>query len=445
MGASLDDDRRRRAPHRRGLARRPAAIRPCSRCRRRSGSSAATTAGPTSARSMASVPDLVAAGATDVHVTLRAFNADPADAPAVFAEIVAPLRRRRGVSTQGTTVSLVLTPFDDYPIHQTALPIAHPATRRPEPLRPVLVQRLHRRLLLRGGHGGVPEPRHHRRRVRGRARRRAAFGVRVRAAFPRTDAQTRIGPLTIDVVEPLRVTRVRADAADLGIDADVTFTARTVALEEPRQTITAGTKTRDGLDAAHAVGHVVGSHLRRRHRTSRSTGSTAPRTGRGACGRSASRRRPRPRTTLPQIFFLWAPINWDDCCTHFLCFERGNGDRFVGSQAVLQLVGDGDPTWGADATARGIEHLAGTVAERALGARACGARRARRCSLLRHSGAEERDRARAAAHVPDARPRLHASRVGTRRAGTASRPSDPRSTRSRSSTTSSRGTSTSSR
>jgi len=31
-----------------------------------------------------------------------------------------------------------------------------------------------------------------------------------------------------------------ADAADLGIDADVTFTARTVALEEPRQTLTNG-------------------------------------------------------------------------------------------------------------------------------------------------------------------------------------------------------------
>ena len=43
---------------------------------------------PDLARSIAGVPDLVAAGATDVHVTLRAFNRDPADAPAVFAEIV---------------------------------------------------------------------------------------------------------------------------------------------------------------------------------------------------------------------------------------------------------------------------------------------------------------------------------------------------------------------
>jgi probable F420-dependent oxidoreductase len=43
---------------------------------------------PDLARSLATVPDLVAAGATDVHVALRAFNRDPADAPQVFAEMV---------------------------------------------------------------------------------------------------------------------------------------------------------------------------------------------------------------------------------------------------------------------------------------------------------------------------------------------------------------------
>jgi hypothetical protein len=58
--------------------------------------------------------------------------------------------------------------------------------------------------------------------------------------------------LSIEVVEPLRTTRVRVDAADLGIEADVTFSARSVAMEEPRQTLTAGTKTWDvpgGLNA----------------------------------------------------------------------------------------------------------------------------------------------------------------------------------------------------
>jgi alkanesulfonate monooxygenase SsuD/methylene tetrahydromethanopterin reductase-like flavin-dependent oxidoreductase (luciferase family) len=43
---------------------------------------------PDLARSMATVPEIVAAGATDVHVTLKAFSNDPADAPAVYTEIV---------------------------------------------------------------------------------------------------------------------------------------------------------------------------------------------------------------------------------------------------------------------------------------------------------------------------------------------------------------------
>jgi probable F420-dependent oxidoreductase len=44
---------------------------------------------PSVARSMESVTELVAAGATDVHVTLRAFVRDPDDAPATLADIVA--------------------------------------------------------------------------------------------------------------------------------------------------------------------------------------------------------------------------------------------------------------------------------------------------------------------------------------------------------------------
>jgi alkanesulfonate monooxygenase SsuD/methylene tetrahydromethanopterin reductase-like flavin-dependent oxidoreductase (luciferase family) len=43
---------------------------------------------PDLARSMETVPDVVATGATDVNVTLRAFARDVADAPAVMKEIV---------------------------------------------------------------------------------------------------------------------------------------------------------------------------------------------------------------------------------------------------------------------------------------------------------------------------------------------------------------------
>jgi probable F420-dependent oxidoreductase len=87
MGASLDDiaDGKRRIEGAwRDAGRDPAALRVQAPLRVERGGDGR----PDLARSMASVPDLLAAGATDVHVTLRAFNADVADAPAVLAEIV---------------------------------------------------------------------------------------------------------------------------------------------------------------------------------------------------------------------------------------------------------------------------------------------------------------------------------------------------------------------
>jgi probable F420-dependent oxidoreductase len=47
---------------------------------------------PDLARSMESVPELIAAGATDVHVTLRAFARTPEDAPAALRAIVTRFR-----------------------------------------------------------------------------------------------------------------------------------------------------------------------------------------------------------------------------------------------------------------------------------------------------------------------------------------------------------------
>ena len=46
---------------------------------------------------------------------------------------------------------------------------------------------------------------------------------------------TTVGPLSVDVVEPLKVVRVRLDANEGGIEADLTFTGRLALMEEPRQ------------------------------------------------------------------------------------------------------------------------------------------------------------------------------------------------------------------
>jgi len=252
----------------------------------------------------------------------------------------------------------VLTPLDDYPIHQTSLPIAHTASSDANHYDRFWCNGYSEDWYFAAGLAVYPN----------RGIIDAAFAVVYegvqRSVFasgriPLDRRETRVGPLSIDVVEPLRVMRVRADAADLGIDADVTFTNRTVALEEPRQILTSGTRTT--LDSTRMTqwgtwtGRIVTAE-----------GSIEVDHCSGTKDRSWGVRpvgvQPpvAPDGTPPQVCFLWAPLNFADRCTHFLCFERADGSRIVGSQAILDVIGPGDPVYGPEAAAR-IAHLAGTA------------------------------------------------------------------------------------
>ncbi len=280
----------------------------------------------------------------------------------------------------------MLTPFDDYPIHQTPLPVAHMSSGDPNHYDRFWFNGYTEDFYFAAGMAVYPN-----RGIIDGAFAVVHDGVQ-RSVFasgriPVDRGETRIGPITIDVVEPLRVTRVRARAPEHGIDADVTFTARTVALEEPRQTMTAGTKTVmdstrmtqwgtwSGQIAAAGTTIPIDAIYGTKDRSwgVRPVGAPAP---------------AAPESTLPQIFFLWAPINWDDRCTHFLCFERGNGDRIVSSQAQLDVITAGDPVFGPETEAR-IHHRAGTIHEVRW---APGLRRSQGATLrtMRHDGTEER-------------------------------------------------------
>ncbi len=280
----------------------------------------------------------------------------------------------------------MLTPFDDYPIHQTPLPIAHAVSGDPNHYDRFWFNGYTEDFYFAAGMAVYPN-----RGIIDGAFAVVHDGVQ-RSVFasgriPLDRGETRIGPLSIEVVEPLRVTRVRADAPDLGIVADVTFTGRTAALEEPRQQMTAGNKvvmdstrmtqwgTWSGTINAAGTDIPIDAMYGTKDRSwgVRPIGAPAP---------------AAPDLTLPQVFFLWAPINWDDGCSHFLCFERANGDRIVSSQAVLDLIGAGDAVFGPEADAR-IHHLAGGVHEVRW---APGLRRSQGATLklARHDGTEER-------------------------------------------------------
>jgi hypothetical protein len=278
----------------------------------------------------------------------------------------------------------VLTPLDDYPIHQTALPIAHAATGDPNHYDRYWFNGYREDFYFAFGMAVYPN-----RGIIDAAIATVHDGVQ-RSVFasgrmPADRTHTRVGPLSIDIVEPLRITHVHADAADLGIGADVTFTARTVALEEPRQTMTNGPRL--VMDSTRLTqwgtwsGAITtgGDTIRLESLYGTKDRSWGVRPVGQAAGAA-------PDATPPQIFFLWAPINFADRCTHFLCFERSEGQRIVGSQSVLDIIGPHDPTWNADER---IRHLAGTVADVRW---APGLRRSEGATLrmLSHDGGEER-------------------------------------------------------
>ena len=137
----------------------------------------------------------------------------------------------------------MLTKADDYPIHQTAEPIAYAGTDR----------NFYDRYFF---NGYTPD---------GSVFFAAALGVypalnvmdgafcivvdgvqhnlRVSRVLGMERMDTRVGPLHVEVVEPLRSLRVRVEKNEHGIAADVTFRSRAPAIEEPRFTRRIGPRT----------------------------------------------------------------------------------------------------------------------------------------------------------------------------------------------------------
>ena len=248
-----------------------------------------------------------------------------------------------------------LTPFDDYPIHQTSLPVAHPGTAD---------RNYYDRYFFNGydpdegwffavAMGIYPN-----RRVID-----AAFSVvhdgAQRSVFasgraPLDRGRTRIGPISIEVAEPLRTLRVHVEPGDHGLAADLTFDARTMVVEEPRMTIDDGAVT--VLDSTRLV--QWGSW----HGTIDADGSqivAEPRRARGTRDRSwGVRPVGEPAGGVPTgvagggLFFIWAPVHFEYECTHLALFERPDIGRFYSSALAVPVAPAGAPMFGAEESLR---------------------------------------------------------------------------------------------
>jgi hypothetical protein len=243
-------------------------------------------------------------------------------------------------------VTPVLNPLDDFPVHQTSEPLAHPAS----------ASRNHFDRYFFNGYDpdgdvffaaamGLYPNRHV---------IDAAFSVLVdgeqrsvnasgRAPLDRTD--TSVGPIRVEVVEPLRRLRLIVDAADLGMTADVTFSARTPAYSEPHFLLRNGTDVVFDYTRLTQLGAWQGQID-----LDGTVIDLDPARHRGVRDRSWGIRpvgeQPEPGVPLlqlPQFFWLWAPLDWGDHATHFSVNEDATGRRWHQAGAVVPLLDDSAP------------------------------------------------------------------------------------------------------
>ncbi|MDI2128579.1 hypothetical protein [Yinghuangia seranimata] len=255
----------------------------------------------------------------------------------------------------------MLTPADDFPIHQTPEPVANPATSD---------RNAYDRYWFNGydrdgafyfafAHGLYPN----------RFVADAHFTVTVdgvqhslhasrRASLDRFDLG--VGPLRVEVVEPLKVLRLIGEANDTGIAFDLTFTARAAVIEEPRVT------TRNGhhviMDATRLtqLGAWSGTITVPGGRVIEVDAATTPGTRDRSWGiRPVGERDAGAPKPFNPLMWLWAPLHWDDEVTLWGSFERADGDMYQkdGHRVAAQPLGTAPdasavavPTDGAEAT-----------------------------------------------------------------------------------------------
>jgi hypothetical protein len=153
--------------------------------------------------------------------------------------------------------------------------------------------------------------------------------LRASRLAPNERAETRVGFIEVKVLEPMRTLAVRVRDNDLGLTASLAFYARTAPIEEPRFTVrSAEGRLLMDLTRLTQMGFwegdltVDGEHVTLD--PSRTPGARDRSWGIRPVGEPEGGAPGMP----PQYFWLWAPVHFDDVCTHFDVNEYADGRRW---------------------------------------------------------------------------------------------------------------------
>ncbi len=240
----------------------------------------------------------------------------------------------------------MLSSFDDYPIHQTTRPVSQTATSDLNHYDRYFFNGYTRdsRLFFALAMGLYPN----------RHVADAAFSVVVgggtqdaeqinvrasrRAPADRAEANE-VGPIKVEVLEPLNALRLIVDAPEHGLRADLTFVRRSAPIEEPHFLYQVGPRVVMDYTRLTQFGTWEGWIEVDGELTDLAPGETLGSRDRSWGIRSIGERGPSGAPVAdPQFFWLWAPVNFDTFSTHFDVNELYDGKRWHESAFVIPVA-----------------------------------------------------------------------------------------------------------
>ena len=162
---------------------------------------------------------------------------------------------------------------------------------------------------------------------------------------PDERTETEVGPIRVEVEDPMRVLRVEIGPNELGVTGELCFTARADAIEEPR--VTRVVDGRVGMDSTRFTqlgtwsGHLVVDGRRVEIDDDEVLGCRDRSWGVRPVGERPVAAAPGPP---PQIYWVWAPIHFDDRCVLLGTFEDADGNPWHAHGAQV-------PTWASQVDA----------------------------------------------------------------------------------------------
>lgn len=151
---------------------------------------------------------------------------------------------------------------------------------------------------------------------------------------------TQVGPVSVEIVEPLYKHRICCDDAKNGIKADLTFVARTPVHEEPRFTRMAGTQVAMDVTRMTQNGNWEGwlevKGKRYEIKPDKFWG-TRDRSW-GIRGLGEADPQPNPYSGEQQFYWLWAPINFDNFATHYFLNDDGEGKAWNSNGIIIPVI-----------------------------------------------------------------------------------------------------------